>query len=287
MRLAWAKGKELKSSKFILLGVPDESGSKANRKGTSIAPNRIRKVSNERDMFSHMGGDSLAMPQLCKFDPATLYDMGNIKKQNLSTIVSKIFAANQFPIILGGDHSITFEVLKALPGKEKEFSIIYLDAHPDIVCSERRYYGSVICDVRNLKAIDFKHSLLIGVRAAEMEELGNIKTYQIPCVTSLEVLELGVTKLVKQVSKFLTKKIYLSIDMDVIDPAYAPGVSTPVPGGLRSLEVMYLCKQFAGWGLIGLDIMQVSPPQDISDATSHLAAKLLMETISCVDGGLR
>jgi agmatinase len=181
---------------------------------------------------------------------------------------------------LGGDHSITFDVLKGLKSTQEEISIVYLDAHPDIVCSERRYYGSVICDVNDLTTINLKKSAIIGVRATENEEVTNLTTYGIPIFTPLDIQEMNLPTLIQHLDSVLLPKMYLSIDMDVFDPAFSPGVSTPEPGGLTSVEVLYLCTHLSQRGLLGFDVTQVSPPQDIHNRTSHLAGKLILEILA-------
>ena len=91
-----------------------------------------------------------------------------------------------------------------------------------------------------------------------------------------------IQKTFNEIKKRITKNTYLSIDMDVLDPAFAPGVSTPVPGGLNSNELFYLTKKIANLGLIGFDIMEVNPKRDIQNRTSHLASKLLIEIASSI-----
>lgn len=260
-----------------MFGVPDESGSHATRKGTSRGPNKIREASY-REVFFRKGKRTVAHPQ----DPVDkkIYDYGNIKKKELSKHVMNVASKNKLPIVLGGDHSITFEALKGLNKLNKEFSIVYFDAHPDFICSSLNYYGSVVCDALKLKNIKFKRSMEIGLRALEKEEMMNIKRKNIYVCTAVDVERFGIQKLMKIIKRTLKKPVYLSVDMDVIDPAFAPGVDTPVPGGLTSNEIIYLCKEIAKIGLIGFDVMETSPPHDIQDMTSHLASKLILEVVS-------
>ena len=133
-----------------------------------------------------------------------------------------------------------------------------------------------------LKKIDLQRSIIIGVRAAEDEEVENLKKYKLQYAAPLEILEMGISTFANNLNKLLLDRIYLSIDLDVVDPAFSPGVSTPEPAGLSSIELIYLCKKIASRGLIGFDITQLSPPHDIQDKTSHLASKLIIEVLSSV-----
>lgn len=91
---------------------------------------------------------------------------------------------------------------------------------------------------------------------------------------------MGVKKVFRKIKSRVGKYIYISIDMDVLDPAFAPGVSSPVPGGLNSNELIYLLKKLSGLKLVGFDVMETNPKYDIQYMTSHLASRIIIEMIS-------
>lgn len=277
MKYVWHNSKSLDKAEIVIFGVTDESGSHAVRKGAYKGPDKIREVS-WREAFFRKGVRSIAHPQ----DPIkkSIFDYGNVKRQVLSKRIYEVSLKNKLPVILGGDHSITFEALSGLNRLNRKFSVVYFDAHPDFICSSRRYYGSVICDALQLKNINFMNSLEIGLRAIEREEMLNLKRKKINVFHAVDVEKLGVKNLVSKIKKVVRSPVYLSIDMDVLDPAFAPGVNTPVPGGLTSNELIYLCKEVAKMGLIGFDVMETSPRYDFRDMTSHLASRLISEIIS-------
>tara|TARA_Y100000310_G_scaffold345160_1_gene462283 strand:- start:21302 stop:22144 length:843 start_codon:yes stop_codon:yes gene_type:complete len=277
MKYSWHNTKKIDKANVVIFGVKSESGSHAKRKGASKGPNSIRKASYG-DIVIRKGKKSFEQPQ----DPINkkIFDYGNVRKKKLSKLTKLVSSKNKIPVVLGGDHSITFEALKGINEINKKFSIIYFDAHPDFVCSSNLYYGSVVCDSLTLKNIKFKNSLEIGLRAIEKEEFMNIKKKKINVFNAVDIKKLGINNVLKKIKKITKKPIYLSVDMDVVDPAFAPGVDTPVPGGLTSNELIYLCKEIAKLGLIGFDIMEVSPKYDIQNRTSHLASKLIIEIIS-------
>jgi len=277
LKLAWATAKTVESSKWVLFGVPDESESHSYRNGTARAPDHIRKISRIREVFKRDGKESIAQPEQGQISD-NVFDYGNIKKKDVSSMVSHLLSKNKKPIMIGGDHSITFEVLKGL--NKKDISVIYLDAHPDFVCSSHSYYGSVLCDASRLKNINLKKSVEVGIRAPEKEELINLKKKKITTITPFDVAERGIKKIVDEIKKRVGKNVYLSIDVDSVDPAFAPGVSTPVPGGLTSNEFLYLIKQLSKLNLIGFDVVEVNPKYDVNEMTAHLAARAIAEIIS-------
>ena len=120
---------------------------------------------------------------------------------------------------------------------------------------------------------------MIGVRTPEKEEIDNIKKYDLPIITPFDIIRHGIQKTEEIILNRIRKNTYVSLDMDVIDPAFAPGVSVPVPLGLRNVEVALLLKSIVKKGICGLDIMEVCPNYDIKDRTSHLASRIISEVI--------
>jgi len=131
-----------------------------------------------------------------------------------------------------------------------------------------------------LPFIDLKSSIQIGIRTPEQEEIDNIKKYDLSVVTPFDMLKNGLLETEKKIVEKVGKNVYVSFDMDAIDPAFAPGVSAPVPIGLRNSEAVYLLKSLAQKGIVGMDIMEVCPEYDIKDRTSHLASRMIGEVIS-------
>jgi len=278
MNLAWARQKDVKKSEWIVFGVPDQSGSHAKRKGSVFGPKKIREISIDRGIIFRKGEESVLQPEKGTLKN-NVTDYGNILKKNVRQFVREAVFHGKKPIVIGGDHSITFEVLQGINDVMKDVCVIYLDAHPDFICSSNKYYGSVICDARNLSNINLKKSVEVGTRAPEKEELVNLKKQHLRTITPIEIVEKGIKDVVNEIKRIVGKNVYLSIDMDVVDPAFAPGVSTPVPGGLSSKEFIYLIK-IAELDILGFDIMEVTPRHDIQDMTSHLAAIAIEEIVS-------
>ncbi|MBI4344853.1 MAG: arginase family protein [Euryarchaeota archaeon] len=279
MRFAFANTESFQEADTVVMGVPDEGGSISTRRGASKAPGRMRRVSHRRLVVRREKATHLIQPQRGIL-ASKILDYGDIKKEAVAGIVERVVRAGKRPVMVGGDHSITYEALKGLSRAKKGISFVYLDAHPDFICSKREYYGSVVCDIADLKNVDVERSVEIGVRAPELEEMENVAARRLATITISDLVGMGVKEVLREVGKRVGKNVYLSIDMDVVDPAFAPGVNMPTPGGLSSKELIYLATGIASGGLLGFDVMEVSPPYDIQDMTSDLAVRCLMETIA-------
>lgn len=278
MNICWANTDSFDKSDIVIVGIPDESKSHALRKGTSEAPHKIREISSIRDTYKHGNEISLGLPLggITK----KVYDYGNVERNQIGSAIDKIVAGRKIPISIGGDHSITTEIIKSVSKKYGPLSLIYFDAHPDFVSSVQGYYGSVFYDV--LEYIDIKSSIQIGIRTPEKEEIDNIKKYDLQVITPFDIVREGMNKIEQTILNRIGKNVYISLDMDVVDPSFAPGVSVPVPLGLRNTEVVLLLKSIVKKGVLGLDIMETCPNYDIKDRTSHLVSRMIGEVISSV-----
>ena len=274
-KICWANTDDFEESEFVVVGIPDESQSHALRKGTEEAPNKIRQISNLRDSFERDGKISLGRP--FQGSEKKVHDFGNINRSQIESIYDKISASSKIPISIGGDHSITRQIINAITKKYGKISLVYFDAHPDFVSSTTNYYGSVVNDV--LSNIEISSSFQIGIRTPEQEELDNIKKFNLEVITPFDIREQGIKQVANSVVSRLGDKVYVSFDMDCVDPAYAPGVSVPVPMGLNSTDAVYLLKEIAKKGIVGMDVMEVCPSFDVKDRTSHLASRIISEVI--------
>ncbi|MEP0824475.1 MAG: arginase family protein [Nitrososphaera sp.] len=285
VRLRRANADSMDDADIVVIGVPDESKSHAKRKGTSKAPDVLRAASNEFEFFERGGRIIPTHPMRGSLGGKRVFDAGNIAdKQNLHKIVLDVVSAGKLPIMMGGDHSLTAETIRAVAtATGKKISLLYFDAHPDFVSSVRDYYGSVLTD--SAKSIDFRKSLLVGTRAAEPEEMENAKAAGLKIVTPLDIAEFGVKKVSQMIrTRTAGSKIYVSVDLDCIDPASAPGVSVPSAAGLSAVDVIYLLnKVLSGGNVAGIDIVELAPEYDINGMTAMLAARILSECIASVE----
>jgi len=267
---------------IVILGVPDESRSHAKRKGASMGPDSLRLASNYYEFFEREGNRIPICPMSGTLENKKILDFGNVPRDDLYRLVFDIVSTKKIPITIGGDHSITTLILQAIYDtfEGEKISLLYFDAHPDFVSSTRNYYGSVITDSSGY--INFTKSILIGTRAAEMEELRNASKQKLEIITPIDIIEFGINATVKKIiAKCGSNKVYMSIDLDCMDPGVAPGVSVPAPGGLFPLDLIYMIKRISeNLQILGMDIVELSPDYDLNQNTANHAARILMETIA-------
>jgi len=271
--------KDFSSSKFIILGVPFD-GTSSFRHGSKFAPDEIRKASYNLESY---------LPEhRINLSDVPIHDMGNIgtldefgsAKEVIDTVYSTLseIIPDKFPIMLGGEHSITIGAAKALE-KLKDAGIIFIDAHADF---RDQYLGnrySHACTARRAYEILNGKVLSIGVRSVSKEETIDAEKLNYTWIDTYEFQRLGWKLAIKKALDILNvKKIYLSVDIDGIDPSYAPGTGTPEFFGLTPFDVKNIIG-FLGDMLIGADITEVSPPYDNGN-TSILAARLVQEIIA-------
>ena len=287
MKLLHSNVKSIFQADIIVVGVPDESRSHARRKGTSNGPDSLRIASNSFEFFEREGKIIPICPMKGSLEDKKILDFGNSSREDLYRLVFDIVSAKKLPITIGGDHSITTLILQAIHEafQGDKVSLLYFDAHPDFVSSTRNYYGSVITD--SSEYINFTKSMLIGTRAAELEELENASKQKLEIITPIDIIEFGINATVKKIiSKCGSSKVYLSIDLDCMDPGVAPGVSVPAPGGLFPLDLIFILKKMTeNLNIVGMDIVELCPDYDLNQNTANHAARILMETISSLRNG--
>jgi agmatinase len=285
MKLFHSNVKSIFQADIVVIGVPDESRSHAKRKGASKGPDGLRTASNSFEFFEREGKKIPICPMKGTLENKRIFDFGNITREDLYRLVFDLVSSKKLPITIGGDHSITTIILQAI---HEEFqgdkvSLLYFDAHPDFVSSTRNYYGSVITDSSDY--INFSKSTLIGTRAAELEELENASKQNLEIITPIDIIELGLKNIVEKISsKCGSSKVYLSIDLDCMDPGVAPGVSVPAPGGLFPLDLIYIIKKITeNLKIVGMDIVELSPDYDLNQNTANHASRIVMEMISSLN----
>src|SRR4029077_7394291 len=139
MKICWANTDSFDDAEIVKVGIPDESKSHALRKGTSEAPHKIREIPSIRDTYKRGDDISLGLPLggIAK----KVYDYGNIERNQIEDTIYKIVSYSKIPISIGGDHSITTDIIKSVAKKYGPLSLVYFDAHPDFVSSINGYYG--------------------------------------------------------------------------------------------------------------------------------------------------
>ncbi len=257
------------SADYVIFGAPmDVSGS--HRAGCGLAPAAIRAESFNFETFLYDLEVELVQLGIC--------DMGDFDSfEDIAGAARKIVSAGKFPLMMGGEHSVTPFAVSAF----RDISVLVLDAHLDFRDSYEDNKDSHACASRRISEIvGVENVIPAGVRSICTEELEDARKAGLTYITADAFRENELSVIMEYLDGLLTDKVYISLDMDVIDPAYAPGVGTPEPFGLSPLVVRDIIRHFAP-RLVGFDVVEVCPPVDNGN-TSALAAKMMRDVIGSV-----
>ena len=267
-------------SDFTIIGIPYDGAASA-RKGTALAPERLRFWSTHLTPFSE---------DRTRLGSIRISDLGDIRisdqARDYESICKKIAALPNVPIVLGGDHSISIPVLEGQREryKDQRLGLLWVDAHPDLCDVFTGSRLSHACVLRRALefGIDPENVCIVGLRSWEDQEIDLIENGGLHIYTAATIAERGIRSVASSVySKLsLCDAVHISLDIDCLDPAFAPGTGIPDSGGLTSREVITLVKSMQGLPLVGLDVVEVSPPIDPSEATVFAALKIIMEYIA-------
>lgn len=264
-------GSSFEDSKFVLFGVPFDRTT-SFRSGTRFAPTTVREASwnFERTMFEH----GLNFEDIPFHDAGDLHEEGTVDAMvdAIEEEARRIVSAGKFPVCVGGEHSISPPIVKAF-GK---ISAITIDAHLDYRDSYQGLKNSHACAHKRIEDIVGKGNVFcFGVRSISDEELGTGALY----ADAFRIRKQGCERVFREMLRKLRRRpVFLSLDIDGIDPAYAPGTGTPEPFGLTPFEVRSIIN-ILGDRLVGFDVVEVCPPYDNGN-TSVLAARMIKEVVA-------
>ncbi len=269
-----------REANIYLLGVPFDSTS-SYRGGARFAPSRIREASRSLETYSWRTGLDAEKLQVCDLgDLETTYD-AELMLERLSKVVGEITATNKKLLIIGGEHTVTLGGIKGLNSLEAVKLLIF-DAHMDL--RDEYPYGQKVSHAtvtrRIAELIGPENIALIGVRAVSKEEISYAEENNVFYITARQVAERGSIAISQLLRNFIGgQPVYVSLDMDVIDPAYAPGVQTPEPEGLTPTCLIDIFSSIIGENTAVIDIVEHTPVYDPGGITSILAAKILYEAL--------
>lgn len=248
-----------------IIGIPYDEKSSFMR-GPATAPDKIRETFHDgsANYFAENGID-------IKND-ITLIDKGDLSVKTYHDIkpaIAKHLSANEKFIFLGGDHSVSFPIIDAMKDVHPSFDILHFDAHADLYDDFEGDKFSHACPFARIMELGVVNRLVqVGIRTLtkhlrEQAEKFNVETIEMRNISLMNELK-------------FSDKLYISIDLDGFDPAYAPGVSHHEPGGLTPREVNNFLHTL-DCDIVGADIVELNPSRDQSNITAALAAKLLRE----------
>ena len=266
---------------LIFLGIPLDL-TVSFRPGTRFAPQEVRMYSYVLEDYSLSVGGSLQKTAFADIGDVDL-PFGNLKRsfEVIEDLIGDIVGDGKKFLAVGGEHLITYPVIKGVIREIENIVVLQVDAHMDTRDSyegEAFSHATVIRRIAEL--IGPERIYQAGIRSATREEYlwARDNTHLYPH----DVLR-NVGTLVKELKG---KKVYLSIDIDVVDPAYAPGVGTPEPGGITSMELFDFLYSLKEVEFIGGDIVEISPPYDREGITSLLGARIARDLIIQWGGGV-
>ncbi len=270
-----------------VLGIPFD-GAASFRRGAAFAPQRIRELTPHLVPVTEEGK---------RLTGLRLRDYGDVIidldwERHFAQVKARAqeVLRHEFSIFLGGDHSVTIPLVAAFAATVGEdFGVIHLDSHPDLAATFEGHRWSHACAARRileLPHMDPRRLALVGVRAFLDEELIFLASHpEIMVHTARELHRRRVEKVAGAVAARLhdVSAVYVTVDIDVLDPAFAPGTGTPEAGGLSTRDLLELLRVlFAELPVRALDLVEVAPPLDCADITSFAAAKVIYESLGWV-----
>ncbi|MGN0674414.1 MAG: agmatinase [Oscillospiraceae bacterium] len=264
---------EYEQAKTVIFGAPFDSTT-SYRPGTRFGSKAIRSESfgietyspyQDKDLLDYNIFDSVD-PELC---------IGNVDTalQQIEDIAAEIISDGKRPFMLGGEHSVTLGAVSAVQKKYKDLYIIQFDAHADLRDDYLGVKKSHACVMRRCwELVGDGHIYQFGIRSGEREEFKFAAEHT-------KMNKLGLDGIEKAAEELKGKNVYLTIDMDVLDPSIFPGTGTPEAGGVQFTELLEAVFKLKELNIVGADINELSPQYDPSGVSTAVACKLLREIL--------
>ena len=288
-----------------IIGVPVDLG--ADRRGVDMGPSAIRYAQLQQELvktgcsFVDRGNVEVPIAEMCSVTEPNLKYIDCIVPMARRTAgaVSTAIQQGHFPLVLGGDHSLALGSIRGAT-RNKKLGVIWIDAHADFNTTETTPSGNIhgmplaaLCGLGDprlvclwdeaIPALDSRRVAVIGARDLDAGEKKNLREAgvmvmgmeQIDRTGMFQAMEIALARVMQDVDG-----IYLSFDVDSLDPRHAPGVGTPVAGGLTYREAHLACEMIAETGkLLGMDMVEVNPILDVHNATAALAVELIVSAL--------
>jgi arginase len=288
-----------------IIGVPIDLG--ADRRGVDMGPSAIRyahlhqKLEELGHILEDKGNIEVPIQETCRItDPKLKYiDCIIPMARRVGGAVGTSIQGNRFPLVLGGDHSLSVGSIRGA-AKHKKLGVIWVDAHADFNTAETTPTGNihgmplaVLCGLGDPRLVrlwdetppvlDPERVAVIGARDLDSGEKRNLQEAGVMVQSMEQIDRIGMVAALEKAIDRVNRDvdgIYLSFDMDALDPRHAPGVGTPVPGGLTFREAHLACEVIAGTGkLIGMELVEVNPILDLQNQTAILAVEFIRSAL--------
>lgn len=272
--------RDLEGVDLVVTGVPLDTAT-TNRPGARFGPRAVRAASTVMAWTRPYGLDFDPFDKLAVVDYGDcLFDFGRPEgvPDEITNHAAEIIGQGPALLSIGGDHFVSFPLLRAHAEKYgAPLSLIHFDAHSDTWADEdgRIDHGTMFFHAAKQGLVDPSQSVQIGLRTHNDDTLGfNI-------LDGPWVHEHGVRQVIEETRRIVgNKPVYLTFDIDCLDPSYAPGTGTPVCGGLTTAQAMSIIRGLRGINLVGMDLVEVAPAYDVGEITALAGAHLAMEMIA-------
>lgn len=288
-----------------IIGVPIDLG--ADRRGVDMGPSAIRyahlqpKLEDLGYLVEDKGNIEVPIAEMCKITNSRLkyYDCIVPMARRVSGAVSTSIQKGHFPLVLGGDHSLSLGSIRGV-ARFKKIGVLWIDAHADFNTTETTPSGNIhgmplaaLCGLGDpglvqlwdeaVPVVDPRRVAIIGARDLDPGEKANLREAGVLVQGMEQIDRHGLVSVVEKALARISRDtdgIYLSFDMDSLDPRHAPGVGTPVPGGLTQREAHLICELVAESGrLLGMDMVEVNAILDIQNQTAALAVEFILSAL--------
>jgi agmatinase len=270
-----------------LLGIPYDGGT-SYRTGARFGPRAVREQSSLIRSWN-------PVLKVHPFEKLRVADCGDVDVVPISIErtyeaverrIGAVTAEGALPVCVGGDHSVTLPILRALARRHGPLGVVHFDAHPDTwdeYFGSKFFHGTPFRRAVEEGLVDPRRMIQVGIRGPLYgpEDFEFHDRHGIEVIRIETVKEQGTAWVAERLSRLRGGPLYCSFDIDAVDPAYAPATGTPEVGGLTSYEALVLVRALVGQALVGADVVEVSPPYDgPGQITSLLAANLMFELVS-------
>ena len=287
-----------------IIGVPIDLG--ADRRGVDMGPSAMRyahlreKVQLLGRGVDDRGNIEVPIAETCTVDDPRLKYIGCIvpMARRAAGAVATSMQEGHFPLVLGGDHSLSLGSVRGA-ARHRKTGLIWIDAHADFNTAETTPSGNIhgmplaaLCGLGDTRltqfwdeepALDPRHVAVVGARDLDEGEKANLREAGVLVIGMEQIDRLGMGGAVERAIERTTQDtdgLYLSFDMDALDPLHAPGVGTPVPAGLSQREAHLACELIGGTGkLMGMDMVEVNPILDVQNRTAILAVDFVLSAL--------
>jgi len=276
--------KSFEEAEYVVIGVPFDVTS-TYRTGARFGPNSIRSASLNIETYSFRSSVDV--------EDLRLHDLGDLHVstdtvqtlERAERVINEVFSAGKIPVIIGGEHTITLGVLKGLGGKVSETAVISFDAHLDLrdefmglKLSHTTFMRRISEQLKPAKVVE------VGTRAVCKEELEYARNVGVELFPARYIKQTGSKNVIERLREKLAEceSFYLSVDMDVLDPAYAPAVQNPEPEGLDTPTLLDVICSLCDKRLVAFDVVEVAPNYD-QGVTAVQAAKIIFEMLCQIE----